>query len=265
MGKNRHGRNGADVAVTVPVGTVVRDANTGQLIADMTDPDGELVLLGGGRGGRGNARFATATRQAPDWAERGQPGEERELLLELKLIADVGLVGLPNAGKSTLLSRLSSAHPKIADYPFTTLAPCLGIVALGEFGSFAMADIPGLIEGAHKGRGLGFRFLRHIERTSILLFLVDASSGHPQQDLVTLRKELGLYSQQLLDRPRIIALTKMDLVGQAPVPRLEVDGDVPVVEISSVTGKGLKELVALLGRTLEAAAKKEHPRGTPAS
>ena len=183
MGKNRSGARGEDYVIRVPPGTVIRDSETGRIVADLTEPDEHEVILAGGRGGRGNARFATATNRAPERADPGAPSQEKVLELELKLIADVGLVGHPNAGKSTLLSRLSAAHPKIADYPFTTLQPNLGIVPCGDYDTFVLADIPGLIEGAHKGKGLGFQFLRHIERTRVLLYVVDVSAPDPLEDL----------------------------------------------------------------------------------
>ena len=245
QGKNRSGRRGEDAEGAVPPGTLLRRAETGEVVADLVEHEQRAILLRGGRGGRGNARFATPTYQAPDRAEQGRPGEEMCLELELKLIADVGLVGAPNAGKSTLLSRLSAARPKIADYPFTTLTPHLGIVRSGEAGSFVMADIPGLIEGAHAGRGLGFRFLRHVERTRVLLFTVESLSESPQQTFQSLREELRLFNPALLDKPALGALTQADLIPPADRPANPFG--VPFLTISSATGEGLDELVRQLG------------------
>ena len=245
QGKNRSGRRGEDAEVAVPPGTLLRDADAGEIVADLVEHGQRVVVLRGGRGGRGNARFATPTHQAPDRAEQGRPGAEMRLDLELKLIADVGLVGAPNAGKSTLLSRLSAARPKIADYPFTTLTPHLGIVRSGESDSFVMADIPGLIEGAHAGRGLGFRFLRHVERTRVLLFMVESLSESPQKALQALREELRLFNPALLDKPALVALTKADLIPAADRPANPFG--VPFQTLSSATGEGLDELVRQLG------------------
>ncbi len=246
MGKNRTGTRGDDYIIRVPPGTVVRDAESGQILADLTDPDEQEIILQGGRGGRGNARFASPTNRAPERSDDGSPGEERVIELELKLIADVGLVGHPNAGKSTLLSRLSAAHPKIADYPFTTLQPNLGIVACGHYDSFVLADIPGLIEGAHQGKGLGFQFLRHIERTRVLLYVVDISAADPLRDLTILRKELEHFSPALLRKRALLAATKVDTCP--PDERQGVlIGNEPALPISSVTGKGLPDLLVDLG------------------
>lgn len=246
-GKNRTGRRGDDVEIAVPPGTLVRDAETGRVVVDLVADGQREVALRGGRGGRGNARFATPTHQAPDRAEPGQPGSEQRLDLELKLIADVGLVGAPNAGKSTLLSRLSAARPKVADYPFTTLTPHLGIVRSGDFNSFVMADIPGLIEGAHAGRGLGFRFLRHVERTRALLFMVESLSESPGQALHALREELRLFNPALLEKPALVALTKVDLFPAMERPANPFGDGVSFLPISSATGEGLEELVRQLG------------------
>ncbi|MBC7239345.1 MAG: Obg family GTPase CgtA, partial [Chloroflexi bacterium] len=210
MGKGMHGRDGADLYIEVPPGTTVRDARTGELLGDLTRPGQELLVARGGRGGRGNEAFKSPTRQAPRFAEKGAPGEERTLRLELRLIADVGLVGKPNAGKSTLLSRVSAARPKIADYPFTTLTPNLGVVE-AEGRTFVMADIPGLIEGAHAGAGLGLQFLRHVERTRLLVHLLDGSSPDPAADYAAINRELALYSEKLAAKPQIVVLNKLDL------------------------------------------------------
>ncbi|HUU27296.1 MAG TPA: GTPase ObgE [archaeon] len=246
-GNNRTGRNGEDVIIRVPPGTLILDAETGELIADLTDHLSRILVAKGGRGGRGNESFATATRRSPDFAEDGRPGQEITVELELKLIADVGLVGFPNAGKSTLLSRISDAHPKVADYPFTTLTPNLG-VAVSGVDSYVVADIPGLIEGAHTGKGLGLDFLRHIERTKILVFLLDISSPDPRGQYETLRSELTSYSKELVEKPRCAVFTKMDLVpGDTALPVVDDDALFLVTGISAVTGRGLGKLKRELG------------------
>jgi GTP-binding protein len=241
-GKNQHGKSGTDLIVKVPLGTVIKDKSTAEILGDLVEPGQEIIVAGGGRGGRGNARFVTSTNQAPRHWEPGEFGEEKELELELKLIADVGLVGLPNAGKSTLLSKLSAAKPKIADYPFTTLTPNLGIVKYKEEGSFVLADIPGLIAGAHLGKGLGIEFLRHIERTKVLVFLIDCTAENIEQDFHVLRKELQQYNPNLLQRPRIVALTKIDLRPAIDSALAEKFPATPFYKISSITGEGLAEL-----------------------
>ena len=247
-GSNRHGREGEDTVIRIPVGTVLFEEESGERLFDFTASGQRWVAARGGRGGRGNARFATSTNRAPRRADPGQLGEERRLRLELKLLADVGLVGFPNAGKSTLISRLSAAHPKIADYPFTTLEPCLGVVSVGEEESFVLADIPGLIEGAHAGAGLGTRFLRHIERTRVLLHLVDVSETgrDPIEDFKVIRGELENFSPALLEKPVVVAANKLDVTGS--VPRAEAlavfcraEG-LPFHAISAVTGDGLDAL-----------------------
>jgi len=248
-GSNRTGHEGHSVDVQVPVGTVVWDDATGERLFDFTAPGQRFLAAKGGRGGKGNARFATSTHQAPTEHEPGKPGEERRLRLELKLLADVGLVGFPNAGKSTLISRISAARPKIADYPFTTLEPQLGVVKLDDFTSFVVADIPGLIEGAHLGAGLGIQFLRHIERTRLLAHLVDvseASGRDPTQDFETVMQELASFSEDLAAKPMIVVATKMD-AAQDParvesLRSLAQDRGLPFFAISSVTGQGLDEL-----------------------
>ncbi len=246
-GAKKSGRAGKDVVVRVPPGTVVTD-EAGAFLGDLTTPGQELIVARGGRGGRGNSHFATPTRRAPRHAESGRPGESRVLVLELKLIADVGLVGMPNAGKSTLLSRISAARPEIAEYPFTTLTPHLGIVQAGRWESFVAADIPGLIEGASRGKGLGHRFLRHIERTSVLALLVEAPDPKPEETLAALLAELEAYNPALLERPRLIVRTKADLGGE-PWERAEH-------VISAVTGEGVEELVARMATLVQVERKK---------
>lgn len=256
---NKHGRGGQDRVILVPPGTVVYDDDTDLPLADLTELDQVITIAKGGRGGRGNARFATSTRQAPAFAEQGEPGEERYLRLELKLLADVGLVGFPNAGKSTLISRVSAARPKIADYPFTTLAPNLGVVAVDEQ-TFVMADIPGLIEGAHLGQGLGHEFLRHIERTRVILHVVDAAGWDgrdPLDDFHTINHELTKYAQELAERPQVVALNKMDLPqaqarAQDLMDTLTTMGH-QVFCVSAVTGEGIEQLLRATFAALQAA------------
>lgn len=243
-GNNRTGRDGDDLIVKVPPGTVIRDVETGEVVVDLLKPGDELVAARGGRGGRGNARFATSTHQAPRRADQGEPGEERRLELELKLIADVGLVGLPNAGKSTLLSRLTRARPKIAAYPFTTLEPNLGIAVLDEERNFVVADVPGLIEGAHEGKGLGLQFLRHLERTRALAYLLDVTAEDPAGDLATLERELALHSAALTERPRVVVLTKSDLLAPEDRATAPARAGLPDARlISAHTGEGMRELL----------------------
>lgn len=262
-GSNKHGKNGEDRIIPVPVGTIVKEAETGAIIADLDYEGAESVVAKGGRGGLGNAHFATPTRQAPKFAQHGELGEEKWLVLELKLLADVGLIGLPNAGKSTLISVISAAKPKIADYPFTTLVPNLGVVKLEDFRSFVVADIPGLIEGAHRGAGLGFQFLRHVERTSILLHLVDVSdilTSDPVDDFEKINRELVLYSPDLLKKPMAVAGTKLDMATN--MTRLNRLRDycrskgIDFFSICSVTGEGIKELVIYLAKKVEKGFKK---------
>ena len=252
MGSNCSGHDGDDVVIELPVGSVVRDKATDDVIADLTH-DGERVLIAkGGRGGWGNQHFATATRQAPRFAQDGNPGEERELFIELKLIADVGLIGLPNAGKSTLISVISAAKPKIADYPFTTLVPNLGVVSADDQQTFVVADIPGLIEGAHEGHGLGDQFLRHVERCSVLVHLVDLSANeHPEQDAEVIARELALYSQTLAQKPRIVCGSKLDSAIPGNSQKLRAyaqKNGYDYHEISAVVGDGVRELVRMLAR-----------------
>ncbi len=248
-GKTQTGRSSEDVVMPVPPGTIIRDAATGQELGEILRDGDTLRVARGGRGGRGNARFATPTHQAPREWEPGEEGEERDLELVLKLIADVGLVGEPNAGKSTLLSVLSAARPKIADYPFTTLEPNLGVVQLSGSRSFVMADIPGIIEGAHQGKGLGLQFLQHVERTRVLAFLVPLDAEAPQEVFDRLRREVGAYSPALAERPYLVVLTKRDLqpAGDAP-PVLSAPGAARQLSVSSAAGLGLDELKEYLWR-----------------
>ncbi len=242
-GKNQHGRRGNDLRIPVPVGTVVRDEVTNEVLADLCDPDIKVRVAKGGKGGRGNSQFAGPTRQAPQHAEEGRSGEERTIALELKLIADVGLVGLPNAGKSTLLSRISAARPKIADYPFTTLKPMLGVVKTRE-GSFVVADIPGIIEGAHEGKGMGLDFLRHIERTLLIAVLIDVTSENPLENYHQIRSELRAYSEELWKRLHCVVLTKCDLLPpDAAYPEFKSNQAFGLFTISSVSGEGVDPMV----------------------
>jgi len=258
QGDNKSGKSGDDILVRVPPGTIVRNAETSDLLWELVNDGEQVVAAKGGRAGRGNARFATSTNQAPRYSESGKPAEERWIYLELKLLADAGLVGLPNAGKSTLLSRVSAARPKIADYPFTTLEPNLGVVDLGDGKSFVLVDIPGLIEGAHAGKGLGHEFLRHIERTKVLVFLVDVSGFEgrdPVEDYFTLRRELELYDRALVERPFVIAANKMDLPESRPhLERLRpaVGEGIEVYPISAVTGEGVQDLMRAVGLKIDA-------------
>lgn len=256
-GSNQHGRNGEDLILEVPCGTLVRDPTSLEIIADLRTPGEYVVAAKGGQGGKGNAHFVSSVRRAPKLAQPGQEGEQKELLLELKLIADVGLVGFPNAGKSTLISVLSAARPKIADYPFTTLVPNLGVVSYGNAPPFVMADIPGLIEGAHEGVGLGSRFLRHIERTSILLHLIDVTVIEPENPLgpfLKITDELAKYSNEICKKKQVIALNKMDLISEPDrlVKFLEAfrGTGYPVTCISALHRQGLQELLEILIRLL---------------
>ncbi len=254
MGKNRTGKSGDDEWLPVPAGTVVRDAATGEVLGELVHAGDQLLVAHGGRGGRGNARFATPTHRAPREWEPGEEGEDRQIELVLKLIADVGLVGEPNAGKSTLLSVMSAAHPKIADYPFTTLTPNLGVVGLSDGRSFVMADIPGLIEGAHEGRGLGDRFLQHIERTRVLAYLIPVDAPDPQAAYATLRREVTAYAASVADKPSVVVLTKTDLLaGGAPLPPLHAPEAEGVLDVSAVAGRGLDGLREVLWMLVRAA------------
>jgi GTP-binding protein len=257
-GSNRHGADGVDAVVQVPVGTQVFDAESGELVFDFTEAGQRFLAAKGGKGGWGNQHFATPTRRAPRFHYTGRPGEEKELQLELKLIADVGLVGFPNAGKSTLISVISAAKPKIADYPFTTLEPNLGVVDLGDFKTFVVADIPGLIEGASEGAGLGDRFLRHVERTKLILHLVDVSSisgRNPVEDYEIINRELANYNQDLAERPQIVVATKLDALDEPERleslrERAKIDG-IDFLEISAVTNQGTQELIFAVARRLD--------------
>lgn len=248
----KKGRQGEDVYIDVPLGTVVKEAETGKVLFEMVSPGEERILCRGGKGGLGNNNFKSATNQTPRYAQPGEEGEEGWFILELKLLADVGLVGFPNAGKSTLLSTITSAKPKIADYAFTTLEPNLGIVKYYDDKSFVIADIPGIIEGAHEGRGLGLRFLRHIERNSVLLFMVSAEEKNISEGYKVLLRELEQYNPELLDKDRILAVTKCDLIDKKREKeiRKSIPGDVPSVLISSVSGEGLQELKDLLWKAI---------------
>jgi GTP-binding protein len=256
QGRQKHGRNGNHCYIDLPCGTLVSNADTLELVTDLTLKDSEFIVARGGMGGRGNKRFATSTNRAPRYSQPGIPGVELKLKLELKLLADVGLVGLPNAGKSTLVSAISGARPKIADYPFTTLTPTLGMVTPPFGEPFAIADIPGLIQGAHQGTGLGIKFLKHIERTGILIHLIDAGEINPESPLDNfdlINKELSKYSQNLAEKTQIIVLNKIDLTGtknrikafKNALPNLEIH------EISAATGQGVKELVKFLATRLQ--------------
>lgn len=264
---NRTGKSGKTLVIQVPLGTVVKDVRTGKVIADVTEADKEVVVAIGGRGGRGNAEFVTSVNQAPRSADPGEPGVELELVLELKLLADIGLVGFPNAGKSTLISTISAARPKIADYPFTTLIPNLGIVSVAEEKSFTVADIPGLIEGAHEGKGLGIRFLRHVERTSVLVFLLDCTSGNPAEQYEILTRELQLFNPRLARKRRIICFTKTDALDDeqrqivddlCTTFREEHDG-VKIFAISSVSGENIDSLKWAMWEELLQAREEEVP------
>lgn len=243
-GSNRTGKSGRDVVLPVPPGTVIRDLGTGTVIGEVLQHDDELVVARGGRGGKGNAFFATSTHQSPREWQPGEEGEQRTLEMELKLIADVGLVGQPNAGKSTLLSVISAARPKIADYPFTTLAPNLGVVPLSDHRTFVVADIPGIIEGAHEGKGLGLQFLRHIERTRILAFLIPIDAEDWQVEYDALRAEISSYSAELAAKPHCVVFTKMDLLGEDYVPPVEAPGAFGLFAISAAGRTGLDRLLA---------------------
>ncbi|MFD1142303.1 GTPase ObgE [Larkinella insperata] len=251
-GGRRTGAEGDDVIIEVPLGTVARHAETGERMAEITEDGQQIILLHGGRGGLGNDHYKSSTRQTPDYAQPGEPGQEAWVILELKLLADVGLVGFPNAGKSTLLSVVSAAKPEIADYPFTTLVPQLGVVAYRDYKSFVMADIPGIIEGASQGKGLGLRFLRHIERNSILLFVVPATSEDWAAEYETLLNELRQYNPELLDKERLLAISKIDLIDEIDYSTVidRLPAGIPTVFISAIRQQGLVELKDLIWKAL---------------
>lgn len=250
-GQGKTGAQGNDFFIEVPLGTVARNAETGDIVAEITEHDQEIILLEGGRGGLGNIHFKSSTNQTPRYAQPGEPEQDMSVIMELKILADVGLVGFPNAGKSTLLSVVSAAKPEIADYPFTTLVPNLGIVPYYDQKSFVMADIPGIIEGAHEGRGLGHRFLRHIERNSVLLFMIPVDSDDLKKEYDVLLNELKMFNPELIDKQRVLAVTKCDMADEQMLDELKEElPDLPSVMISSHTSMGIKELKDLLWKTL---------------
>ena len=256
QGNQKTGKNGRNLTIELPPGTLVIDADTGHLIKDLVDTDETFVILKGGRGGQGNTKFKTSTHQTPRFAQPGEPGETRTLKLELKLLADVGIIGLPNAGKSTLIAAISSARPKIANYPFTTLTPSLGVVKTNWGEPFVVADIPGLIKGAHQGTGLGIKFLRHIERTRILIHLIDALSidpDDPLQQYQTINQELVMYDEKLVKKPQIVVLNKLDLPGVRKAAEIFQSAvkDKKVLRISALTGQGLEQLKSKIVRLLD--------------
>ena len=261
-GGNCYGKSGNDLHIGVPIGTVIKEADTGKVLADLSNEGQEELILKGGRGGRGNSHFATSTRQAPNFSEDGEKGEEKEVILELKLIADVGLLGFPNVGKSTILSMVTSAKPKIADYEFTTLQPNLGVVKTEYGDSFVIADIPGIIEGASEGVGLGLQFLRHIERTRLLLHVIDVSGiREPLKDYYTINEELKKYSEKLSKRKQIIVANKIDAMqdetGYNELEKMAKENDIEIFKISAATGQGLKELLARVAEVLKEMPKEE--------
>lgn len=255
-GRLKTGKKGKDLIIEIPPGTIISDINTGSILKDMVEPDESFIIARGGRGGQGNKKFATSTHRTPRFAQPGEEGQILNLKIELKLIADVGIVGLPNAGKSTLISVISSAHPKIADYPFTTLTPMLGVVKTAGGEPFVVADIPGLIEGAHKGAGLGTTFLKHIERTLMLVHLIDASAINPDSPLSeynTINRELALYSKSLADKTRLVVLNKMDITGSKEAEDIFIKeaGNIEVLSISAATGEGVNKLKQKMASLLD--------------
>jgi GTPase len=258
MGSDCHGRRGEDREIKVPVGTIIRDAATGELIGDLPRAGQRVIVAAGGRGGKGNAHFVSSTHRSPRFAQPGEPGQERELEIELRLLADVGIIGLPNAGKSTLIAAISAVRPKIADYPFTTLVPNLGVVGYGEGKSFVVADIPGLIEGAHEGHGLGHKFLRHVMRTNLLIHLLDASKIDPEDPLAdwkTINRELALFDRELAEKPQILVANKIDLPEARENAKLlarKLPKEFrPLYTISAATTEGVKKVVQTVGSMLE--------------
>ncbi|MGI9559053.1 MAG: GTPase ObgE [Thermodesulfobacteriota bacterium] len=263
-GGDKHGGGGEEMVITVPVGTTVKNFETGEIMADLSAPGDSVTAAKGGRGGRGNASFKTSTNQAPRRADDGKPGEKAEIFLELKLLADVGITGFPNAGKSTLISKASAAKPKIADYPFTTLVPNLGVVKWGDYKTFIMADIPGIIEGAHKGAGLGMRFLRHVERTKLLIHMIDMSpftKRDPFEDYEKINSELRLHNRELANKPQIVALNKTDIpeAGENTerLKKILAGKGIEAVAISAVTGENVRTLVNRAGMMLEEIRERE--------
>ena len=250
-GKNCHGKNGDDFLIKVPVGTIVRDSQTEQVIYDFKNDSESFVIAKGGNGGFGNARFKTKNNVAPKIANNGALGQELSLSLELKVLADVGLVGFPNAGKSTLISKISNSKPKISDYPFTTLTPNLGIVKYQDYKSFVMADIPGLVEGASKGKGLGNQFLRHIERTKVLIFMIDINSDSINDDYLILKKELLNHKPELDKLPKMLLLTKIDTISQEDLSQKKLPKDIEIIKISSITGKNLENAIKSIAYLVE--------------
>ena len=250
-GKNRHGKNGKDIIIKIPPGTIIKDAETEQVLKDLTKANESYEVARGGNGGFGNARFKSKRQTAPRIANDGQEGEKLNIELELKVLADVGLVGFPNAGKSTFISKVSNARPKIADYPFTTLVPNLGIVKYGDYQSFVMADIPGLIHGASDGKGLGSQFLRHIERTKVLVYLVECIAEEIQENFKTLQKELNKHNPELIERPSLLLLTKSDLILDEPGEIKKISKNIAVIQISSVTGENLNEAVQSIAKLIQ--------------
>jgi GTP-binding protein len=258
LGKDQHGKTGSDRIIKVPVGTIIRDASTGELLGDLKQAGQQVVVAAGGRGGKGNAHFVSSTHRSPRFAQPGEPGEDKELEIELRLLADVGIIGLPNAGKSTLIAAISAVRPKIAGYPFTTLVPNLGVVGYGEGKSFVVADIPGLIEGAHQGHGLGDKFLRHVMRTSLLLHLIDASSVDQEDPLApwrTVNRELELFDPKLKKKPQLVVANKIDLPagknGANLLAQRLSKGYQPLYTISATTAAGVDKLVQYVGMRLE--------------
>ena len=256
-GKNRKGEDGEDLVVKVPPGTVVKDELSEEVLTDLVSEGDSFIVVRGGRGGKGNTHFKSATHQTPRFAQPGEKGETKKIILELKLLADVGIVGPPNSGKSTLLTRVSEARPKIAPYPFTTLKPNLGVVRLKDHKSFVLADIPGLIEGAHQGKGLGLDFLRHIQRTKVLLYLLDVTNPDLTSEYNNLKKELKLYDLSLMEKPSLLAVNKIDLLAEKEREGLKVNLGTTVVKISALTGEGIKELLDIITLELEKVKLKE--------